>query len=169
MKKRTGIMFFCVLYVGILSGLLAVQIQKIAGSAERFTAMAELILLLLFVIVIVIYFLKTPDEKTGKDDVQEVGREEDAQTARREEDAQTTGQNNYAETYARFLMWIAEYGLSEREKEVAWLICRGFTNRQIAEELFIAETTVKKHVTHVYEKCDVSGRKELKEHWRYFT
>lgn len=28
---------------------------------------------------------------------------------------------------------------------------------QIAEELFIAETTVKKHVTHVYEKCCVSG------------
>ena len=37
------------------------------------------------------------------------------------------------------------------------------------EELFIAETTVKKHVTHVYEKCGVSGRKELKEHWRNFT
>ena len=55
--------------------------------------------------------------------------------------------------------------MSEREKEVAWLICRGFTNRQIAEELFIAETTVKKHVTHVYEKCGVSGRKELKEHF----
>lgn len=34
---------------------------------------------------------------------------------------------------------------------------------QNAEELFIAETTVKKHVTHIYEKCGVSGRKEWKD------
>lgn len=53
-------------------------------------------------------------------------------------------------------------GLSERELEVAWLLYRGRTNRQIGEELFIAETTVKKHVSHIYEKMGVCSRKEFR-------
>lgn len=52
--------------------------------------------------------------------------------------------------------------MTNREAEVAWLLYRGYTNRQIGEELFIAETTVKKHVSHIYEKMDVSGRKEFR-------
>lgn len=53
--------------------------------------------------------------------------------------------------------------LSEREMEVAWLCCCGYSNRQIGEELYIAESTVKKHVFHIYEKLGVASRKELKE------
>lgn len=53
-------------------------------------------------------------------------------------------------------------GMTNREAEVAWLLYRGYTNRQIGEELFIAETTVKKHVSHIYEKMQVSGRKEFR-------
>ena len=52
--------------------------------------------------------------------------------------------------------------MTNREAEVAWLLYRGYTNRQIGEELFIAETTVKKHVSHIYEKMQVSGRKEFR-------
>lgn len=57
---------------------------------------------------------------------------------------------------------IKEYDLTNRESEIAWLLYRGYTNRQIGEELFIAETTVKKHVSHIYEKMQVSGRKEFR-------
>lgn len=148
MKKRTGIIFFCVLYVLILAGLLGVQIQKIVGNTDRLWAMAELFLLLLFVVGISALYLKGQGER------------------KQESGAGITTKNDYAKNHEQFLIWVAAYELSEREKEVAWLVCRGFTNRQIAEELFIAETTVKKHVTHVYEKCCVSGRKELKQHWQ---
>ena len=55
-----------------------------------------------------------------------------------------------------------ECGMTNREAEIAWLLYRGYTNRQIGEELFIAETTVKKHVSHIYEKMQVSGRKEFR-------
>lgn len=55
------------------------------------------------------------------------------------------------------------YGLTDRELEVAGLLYLGCTNRQISEELFIAETTVKKHATHIYEKMQVAGKKELRE------
>ena len=66
------------------------------------------------------------------------------------------------ESHEIFESVMQEYGLTNREAEVAWLLYRGFTNRQIGEELFIAETTVKKHVSHIYEKMQVSGRKEFR-------
>ena len=67
------------------------------------------------------------------------------------------------ESHEIFEHMMHECGLTNREAEIAWLLYRGYTNRQIGEELFIAETTVKKHVSHVYEKMQVSGRKEFRE------
>lgn len=66
------------------------------------------------------------------------------------------------ESHAAFEILMKGYGLTNRESEIAWLLYRGYTNRQIGEELFIAETTVKKHVSHIYEKMQVSGRKEFR-------
>ena len=66
------------------------------------------------------------------------------------------------ESHAAFETLMKGYGLTNRESETAWLLYRGYTNRQIGEELFIAETTVKKHVSHIYEKMQVSGRKEFR-------
>src|SRR5690606_6731757 len=48
--------------------------------------------------------------------------------------------------------------LSEREREVLVLIARGHTNQQIAEELFISENTVKKHVNSIYAKLETENR-----------
>ena len=67
-----------------------------------------------------------------------------------------------AETYVLFLSVVENCTLSERELEVAWLLYRGYTNRQIGETLYIAETTVKKHVSHIYQKMDVCSRKEFR-------
>jgi len=40
-------------------------------------------------------------------------------------------------------------------------MARGFSNRQIADELVIAEKTVKNHVQRVLEKLEVRSRAEL--------
>ena len=48
--------------------------------------------------------------------------------------------------------------LSEREHDVFRLIARGFSNGEIAQELFISETTVKTHVTHILAKLDLRDR-----------
>ena len=66
------------------------------------------------------------------------------------------------ESHEIFESKMKEYGLTNRETEIAWLLYRGYTNRQIGEELFIAETTVKKHVSHIYEKTQATGRKEFR-------
>jgi two-component system nitrate/nitrite response regulator NarL len=48
--------------------------------------------------------------------------------------------------------------LSPREREILRGIARGASNKEIARELGIAETTVKIHVQHVLRKLEVSSR-----------
>ncbi len=53
-------------------------------------------------------------------------------------------------------------GLTSREVQIALLINAGLTNKEIAEELFIAETTVKKHVSNIFDKLGVEKRSQVK-------
>ena len=48
--------------------------------------------------------------------------------------------------------------LSAREREVFRLIVRGLSNAQIGQELYISETTVKTHVTHILAKLGLHDR-----------
>lgn len=48
--------------------------------------------------------------------------------------------------------------LTQREIEVLLLIAEGKNNREIAEELFISDKTVKNHVSNIFKKIDVSDR-----------
>ena len=48
--------------------------------------------------------------------------------------------------------------LSTREREVFRLVARGLSNAQIGQELFIGETTVKTHVTHILSKLGLHDR-----------
>jgi DNA-binding NarL/FixJ family response regulator len=50
--------------------------------------------------------------------------------------------------------------LSERELEVLRLLAQGYTNTQIAEKLAISESTVKNHVTNLYDRLGVHSRAE---------
>lgn len=55
-------------------------------------------------------------------------------------------------------------GLTAREAEVGRLIvCKNSTNKDIAEELYISEYTVKKHVSHIFEKLEISSRMQITE------
>jgi DNA-binding NarL/FixJ family response regulator len=49
-------------------------------------------------------------------------------------------------------------GLTERELEVLLVLVRGWSNREIAEDLGISAKTVGHHVQHVYEKVGVRSR-----------
>ena len=53
--------------------------------------------------------------------------------------------------------------LSRREKEVARLAVKGYTNAQIAEELFISVETVKRHMSTIFEKLGIESRRQLIE------
>lgn len=48
--------------------------------------------------------------------------------------------------------------LSAREKEVLELVALGFTNREIAQRLYISENTVKNHLRNILEKLQTKNR-----------
>ena len=48
--------------------------------------------------------------------------------------------------------------LTERELDVFRLIARGLSNVEIGQELFISETTVKTHITHILQKLNLRDR-----------
>jgi DNA-binding NarL/FixJ family response regulator len=50
--------------------------------------------------------------------------------------------------------------LSRREREVLLLLAEGMSNSQMAERLFVVPSTVKKHLTNIYEKLHLTSRAE---------
>jgi ATP/maltotriose-dependent transcriptional regulator MalT len=54
-----------------------------------------------------------------------------------------------------------EVVLSEREREVAALVARGQTNRQIAAALYLSPKTVERHLTRIFVKLGVSSRTQV--------
>ena len=51
--------------------------------------------------------------------------------------------------------------LSEAEQRVAMLAAQGYSNREIAQKLFITNSTVEQHLTRIYRKLQVTGRSSL--------
>ena len=59
------------------------------------------------------------------------------------------------------LLRTTAYGLSAREKEVVKLVLRGCSTKQISRSLYISESTVQGHLSHIFEKVGVKSRREL--------
>jgi DNA-binding NarL/FixJ family response regulator len=55
---------------------------------------------------------------------------------------------------------IAPRPLSYREKQILGLVVLGFTNREIADKLYLAESTVKTHLSSAFSKLDAHSRAE---------
>ena len=51
--------------------------------------------------------------------------------------------------------------LTPAEREVVRLVAEGCSNAEVGQRLFVSVNTVKKHLSHVYEKVQVDGRAEL--------
>jgi non-specific serine/threonine protein kinase len=51
--------------------------------------------------------------------------------------------------------------LTRREREVAALVTQGMSNRQIAQELFLSEHTVKRHISKILRKLGLASRAEV--------
>jgi DNA-binding NarL/FixJ family response regulator len=67
---------------------------------------------------------------------------------------QSVGENNQIDEHWKAL-------LTDRELEVVSLVLQAKSNREIAEQLFITERTVKAHMHNIFEKLEVSDRLAL--------
>ena len=56
----------------------------------------------------------------------------------------------------------ADYGFTEREKEIALLAAARKTNKEIAAALFLSEATVKNHLNRIFDKMGISGSQRNK-------
>jgi len=56
---------------------------------------------------------------------------------------------------------LTQKGLSHREAEVAELVSKGLSNKEVAGQLFVTEKTVKFHLTNIYKKMAVKSRAQL--------
>jgi len=59
-------------------------------------------------------------------------------------------------------LWKRWQSLSPREQQAGALACLGYTNRQIAARLGVAEETVKTHLKNTLTKFDLHGKSELR-------
>ena len=55
---------------------------------------------------------------------------------------------------------VPAYDLTPAEKRVLTYVARGLSNAEIARELSVSKSTIKKHVSHILSKLDVSNRAE---------
>ena len=53
-------------------------------------------------------------------------------------------------------------GLTQREQDIALLVCQGLSNKEIAERLYLSPKTVETHLTRAFAKLNVSARGALK-------
>ncbi len=53
---------------------------------------------------------------------------------------------------------IEELGITSREHEILVKISEGLSNKEIADQLFVSESTIKSHVSNLFVKLDVKRR-----------
>ena len=173
MRKHTLRVLLGAGYVCLLTTLLLYQAGLFGERRESVAVFGTLFLGVALAVVLALYLrvsdqikeeLREQSAQQTEHGAGEGGGEEQSATATqksRRQDLAASGES-FEEIYAGFLAAMENCALSERELEVAWLLYRGYTNRQIGESLYIAETTVKKHVSHIYQKMDVCSRKEFR-------
>ena len=55
---------------------------------------------------------------------------------------------------------VQQTSLTQREKEVLTHLCKGKSYKMIAEDLFISEETVRRHIKNIYRKLEVHSKSE---------
>ena len=53
--------------------------------------------------------------------------------------------------------------LTDRERDVAVLVAKGMTNREVAAELYVSPKAVDYHLGHIYGKLGITSRRDLRQ------
>lgn len=135
-------------YVVLVTSLLLYQIGLMGRMQYSVIAVLGTLLLGIALAVVLVLYIRVSDQikrqeisvhnAQEKDSLPEKLPETGEQRATQVKDGGKEYERkfrSYEEIYAQFLAVMETCALSERELEVAWLLYRGYTNRQIGEEL----------------------------------
>ena len=140
-NDRTNIRFFGLIYVVFAAGTVL-----LLNISHRGIVFGYAFIMLLFAIhLIPIFFLSMYLDKNF---VEPVARQE------------------FDRSLASF---VSKYEISRRESEIVELICKGKSNQEISDSLFISLQTVKDHIYRIYLKTGVKNRVQLTNLIRTFS
>lgn len=78
-----------------------------------------------------------------------------------EDGDELAGENKQLDSDEYIRARLAPYNLTSREMDILLSLAEGNSLKRVADELFLAENTVKRHRTNVYRKLGVNSRQEL--------
>ena len=53
--------------------------------------------------------------------------------------------------------------LTDRERDVAVLVAKGMTNREVAAELYVSQKAIDYHLGHIFGKLGITSRRDLRQ------
>ncbi len=53
--------------------------------------------------------------------------------------------------------------LTDRERDVAVLVAKGMTNREVAAELYVSPKAIDYHLGHIFGKLGITSRRDLRQ------
>jgi DNA-binding CsgD family transcriptional regulator len=134
-RKRIFVMVNLILFLFFMPGILSDMYKYMFPDIFRYT---KLVLFMPFYYffwnILLLYFLNKTEKVSVHNDV---------------------------DINERIAVFCERNKVTKREQDVISLIYEGKSNRVIAEELFISESTVKRHVQNIFEKIGVDSRVEL--------
>ena len=75
--------------------------------------------------------------------------------------SRSSGQDNHNESRRSINEELTRNGISEKEISIIKLVAEGYNNKEIAEQLFLSEGTVRNYLSAVLEKLELRDRTQL--------
>lgn len=140
------------------------QKLKNQSTTEKIFFFSIITLLTLFCVWLVVrYFKSKKSHQQLSEEIAQMRKELQAYAiSLQNHDAEKAEENAQVEDDAQEVEGETDLGdLTKRQQEIFELIVKGYSNKKIAEELFISESTVKYHIKNIYEVLGLKNRKEI--------
>ncbi|NLL78354.1 MAG: helix-turn-helix transcriptional regulator [Clostridiales bacterium] len=76
---------------------------------------------------------------------------------------ESSTEEDFLANWEKLKQKLTSIGLTKREIEVTFWVKKGLSNKEIAEKLFISDTTVKKHISNIFDKLELTNREQLRQ------
>ncbi len=131
--------------------------QTIKEESDISKRTLVIISLIIFIVIIIIYYYK----KTSGIKKDKLRMEETLEKMKQEIDSFSQSDDDIKLLNSQKYFFLDSDQLTERQKELLIHLAEGFSNKEIAEKLFISESTVKYHLKNIYNILEIKDRKDF--------